>query len=48
MLYSKANNKYMKEYDEKAPSKYNMYLDAHNIMDGLCPNIYLPAILDGL
>ena len=24
--YRKANNKYMKEYDEKAPSKYIMYL----------------------
>ena len=29
--YSKANNKYMKEYDEKAPSKYIMYLDANNL-----------------
>ena len=28
--YGKANNKYMKEYDEKAPSKYIMYLDANN------------------
>ena len=27
----KANNKYMKEYDEKAPSKYIMYLDANNL-----------------
>ena len=27
----KANNKYMKEYDEKAPSKYIMYLDANNV-----------------
>ena len=25
--YGEANNKYMKEYDEKAPSKYIMYLD---------------------
>ena len=23
--------KYMKEYDEKAPSKYIMYLDANNL-----------------
>ena len=30
-LYGKANNKYMKEYDEKAPSKYIMYLDANNL-----------------
>ena len=26
-----ANNKYMKEYNEKAPSKYVMYLDANNL-----------------
>ena len=26
--YGKANNKYKKKYDEKAPSKYIMYLDA--------------------
>ena len=29
--YGKANNKYMKEYDEKAPSKYIMYLNANNL-----------------
>ena len=29
--HSKANNKYMKSYDEKAPSKYIMYLDANNL-----------------
>ena len=29
--YGKANNKYMKEYDDKAPSKYIMYLDANNL-----------------
>ena len=29
--YGKANNKCMKEYDEKAPSKYIMYLDANNL-----------------
>ena len=29
--HGKANNKYMKEYDEKAPSKYIMYLDANNL-----------------
>ena len=29
--YGKANNKYMKNDDEKAPSKYIMYLDANNL-----------------
>ena len=29
--YGKANNIYMKEYDEKVPSKYIMYLDANNL-----------------
>ena len=29
--YGKANNKYMKEYNEKVPSKYIMYLDANNL-----------------
>ena len=28
--YGNENNKYMKEYDKKAPSKYIMYLDANN------------------
>ena len=29
--YGNANNKYMKDYDEKAPSKYITYLDANNL-----------------
>ena len=29
--YGKANNKYMKEYGKKAPSKYIMYLDANSL-----------------
>ena len=29
--YGNANNEYIKEYDEKAPSKYIMYLDANNL-----------------
>ena len=39
--YGNANNKYMKEYDEKAPSKYIMYLDANNIY-GWAMSQYLP------
>ena len=29
--YSKANNKYMKDYNPEMPSKYIMYLDANNL-----------------
>ena len=41
--YRKANNnKYMKEYDEKAPSKYIMYPDANNFY-GWAVSQYLPT-----
>ena len=41
--YGKANNKYMKEYDEKAPSKYIMYLDTNNLYGwAMCQ--YLPKV----
>ena len=40
--YGKANNKYMKEYQEKAPSKYIMHLDANNLY-GLEMSQYLPT-----
>ena len=32
--YGKANNEYIKKYDEKAPSKYIMYPDANNLYAG--------------
>ena len=40
--YGNANNKYMKEYNEKTPSKYIMYLDANNLY-GWAMSQYLPA-----
>ena len=40
--YGNANNKYIKEYDEKAPSKYIMYLDANNLY-GWAVSKYLPT-----
>ena len=40
--YGNANNKYMKEYNEKAPSKYIMYLDTNNLY-GWAMSQYLPT-----
>ena len=40
--YGTANNKYMKKYNKKAPSKYIMYLDANNLY-GWAMSQYLPT-----
>ena len=39
--YSEANNKYMESYDDSKPSKYIIYLDAHNLSDWAMSQ-YLP------
>ena len=40
--HGKANNKYMKKYDDKAPSKYIMHLDANHLY-GWAMSKYLPT-----
>ena len=40
--YSKANNKYMKDYDKSKESKYIMYLDANSLY-GWAMTQYLPV-----
>ena len=40
--YGNANNKCMKEYDEKAPSMYIMCIDANNLY-GWAMSQYLPT-----
>ena len=39
--YAKANNKYMKDYDPKKPSKFITYLDMNNLYDW-ARSSYLP------
>ena len=45
--YGNANSKYMKEYDEKAPSKYIMYFDANNLYGWARVSIYQLATSNG-
>ena len=46
--YAKANNKYMKNYDENNDSWFLEYLDATiYYMDGQCQNHYLLMVLNG-
>ena len=40
--YGRANNKHMKKYDEKAPSKYINYVDSNNLY-GWAMSQYLPT-----
>ena len=42
LKFGTCTNKYMKEYNEKAPSKYIMYLDANDLY-GWAMSQYLPT-----
>ena len=46
--FARANNKYMGEnFDKNLPSKFIIYLDAKNLMDGQCVKIFQLEILSG-
>ena len=45
--YSKANNKYMADYDSSKESKFIFYLDATTYLDGKWFNIFPMVDLNG-
>ena len=45
--YSKANNKYMKNFDPTQESKFIQYLDANNLYGGRCRNHFLSTTSSG-
>ena len=42
--YCKANNKYLKSYDQKQESKHVTYLDANNLYDYAMSNFFLKSL----
>ena len=45
--FCKANNKYIKSYDNKKPSKYITYLHVNDLFGWAMSNVYLIVDLNG-